>query len=81
MNIPDGLLEEAKARAALEGSTVTGLVVEGLRARLAAPGVEAGTTITLPSRRLGRSAVDLSDNRSVLDLLDSDEDAAFRDHS
>lgn len=75
MNLPDGLLEQAKARAATEGSTVTNLVVEGLRARLAAPPADAGTQISLPTRRLGRSAVDISDNRNVRDVLDSDEDA------
>jgi hypothetical protein len=79
MNLPDSLLAEAKAKAAAEGSTVTQLVVEGLRNRIAAPASATPTTISLPTRNLGRSAVDISDNVAVRDILDSDEDLTYRD--
>lgn len=82
MNLPDGLLEQARARAVAEGSTVTALVIEGLRARLASDGNGgAGTSVILPSRSLGRAAIDMSDNRAVRAVLDADEDNAFRDRS
>jgi hypothetical protein len=43
LNIPDPLVKEAKLRAIEEGKTLTDLLVEGLRARLAE---------TLPTRPL-----------------------------
>jgi hypothetical protein len=79
MNLPDGLLAEAKAKAAAEGSTVTQLVVEGLRSRIAAASSVTTTTVSLPTRKLGRSSVDISDNVAVRDILDSDEDLEYRD--
>jgi len=79
MNLPDSLLAEAKAKAAAEGSTVTQLVIEGLRSRIAAPSAVASTTITLPSRRLGRALVDISDNAAVRGILDAAEEQSFRD--
>ena len=47
LNIPDPLIKDAKRRAVEEGKTLTDLLVEGLRARLAAG---------LPPRRLPVSA-------------------------
>jgi hypothetical protein len=79
MNLPDALLEATKARAAAEGTTVTDLVIEGLRARLAAPRVSERASVNPPTRRLGRQRVDISDNAAVLALLDAESDAAFRD--
>ena len=79
MNLPDGLLAEAKAKAAAEGSTVTQLVVEGLRSRIAAPGAAAVITVSLPTRKLGRALVDVSDNAAVRDILDADEERNYRD--
>ncbi|MHB1173043.1 MAG: hypothetical protein ACYCZY_11265 [Lacisediminihabitans sp.] len=79
MNLPDGLLEQARATAAAEGSTVTQLMIEGLRSRIAGASSEKRSQISLPSRKLGKASVDLSDNRSVRDILDAGEDAAFRD--
>ena len=72
MNLPDSLLAEVKARAAAEGSTVTELVIEGLRGRLAA--TSSTTTVSLPTRNLGRARVDISDNAAVRDALETDED-------
>jgi hypothetical protein len=74
MNLPDSLLAEAKARAIAEGSTVTQLVVEGLRGRLAASSVTQ-TTLSLPTRKLGKARVDVSDNAAVRDFLDDDEES------
>lgn len=79
MNLPDGLLEEAKARAAAEGSTVTQLVIEGLRHRIAAPDQGVSTRVALPSRSLGRARVDLSDNRAVREILDDEADLGRHD--
>lgn len=78
MNLPDGLLEQAKEKAAAEGSTVTQLVIEGLRARIAEPGGPEHV-ISLPRRSLGRARVDVSDGLTVRDILGADEDETFRD--
>jgi hypothetical protein len=79
MNLPDSLLAEAKAKAHAEGSTVTQLVVEGLRSRMATPDAAPLTAVSLPSRDLGRALVDLSDNEAVRMILDADEDSKYRD--
>jgi plasmid stability protein len=61
MNLPDGLLEQAKARAAQTGRTVTSLVEEGLRNLLAASPVPAvRRTLTTDGLPHGRMLVDLS---------------------
>lgn len=80
MNLPDGLLEQAKARALAEGTTVTSLVIDGLRARLADRAGGGPHPAALPSRKLGRAAVDLSDRDAVNDVLDADERDTYRDH-
>jgi hypothetical protein len=80
MNLPDSLLAAAKSKAAAEGSTVTQLVVEGLRARISAPAASATTTISLPSRNLGRALADMSDNAAVREILDAEDDEKYRDH-
>jgi hypothetical protein len=74
MNLPDSLLAEVKAKAAAEGSTVTQLVIEGLRGRLAAS-ASTTTTVSLPTRNLGRARVDISDNAAVRDALETDKDS------
>jgi hypothetical protein len=79
MNLPDSLLAEAKERAIAEGSTVTQLVVEGLRSRIASPAATATTTISLPRRNLGRALVDISDNAALREILEADEDSKYRD--
>lgn len=79
MNLPDGLLEQAKAKAAAEGVTVTRLMIEGLRSRIELPTQSSKQPLTLPSRKLGRSTVDLRDGRAVQEALDADERLAFRD--
>ena len=79
MNLPDGLLEQAKARAAVEGVSVTQLMIEGLRSRIELPAASSNQSVSLPSRRLGRSAIDLRDGREVRFVLEVDERSAFRD--
>jgi hypothetical protein len=79
MNLPDGLLEQAKARAAEEGVTVTRLMIEGLRSRIELPTTSSNQSVSLPSRRLGRSAIDLRDGREVRFVLEVDERSAVRD--
>jgi hypothetical protein len=79
MNLPDGLLEQAKARAAEEGVTVTRLMIEGLRSRIELPATGSNRSVSLPSRRLGGSAIDLRDGREVRFVLEVDERSAVRD--
>ena len=78
MNLPDGLLQHAKAVAAEESITVTELVIQGLRLRIES-GDRATKRVVFPTRSLGRASIDISDNRSVRDLLDSDGDGVLRD--
>jgi plasmid stability protein len=72
INLPDGLAEAAKARAAAEGRTFTSLVEDGLRAVLAAPA--SATPEPLPSYGDpdGRPLVDLLDRNALWDALDAD---------
>jgi hypothetical protein len=79
MNLPDALLEQAKAKAAAEGVSVTRLMIEGLRSRIAVPARSSKQPLSLPSHKLGRSTVDLRDGRAVREVLDADEGSAFRD--
>lgn len=79
MNLPDALLDEARALAAAEGSTVTQLVVEGLRARLSAASAVTRSTVSLPRRKLGRARVDVDDNRAVREVMEADSDEEYRD--
>ncbi|MCU0314057.1 MAG: type II toxin-antitoxin system VapB family antitoxin [Solirubrobacteraceae bacterium] len=74
ITIDDDLLREAKQRAAAEGRTLSDLVGEGLRERLArheAPPPRPFRLVTFGGRGL-RPGVDLSSNAAVLDLLDED---------
>jgi hypothetical protein len=76
LNLPDALVEAAKAKAAAEGRTLTSLIEEGLRAVLAIPGPRAGT-VDLPSfgDPDGRFRVDLSDPDALWAALDGDSPA------
>lgn len=73
INLPDGLGEQAKARAARDGRTFTSLVEEGLRAVLAQP-VDAPEPSPLPTygEPAGRALVDLRDRGAVWAALDAD---------
>lgn len=76
MNLPDGLLEEAKAFAAATGRTMTSVVEEALRKLLDAEATETGQRrITLPvdGRPGGRFLVDLEDKDALWAALDARE--------
>ena len=71
MNLPDGLMDQVRARAAASGRTTTSLVEEALRLLLETPGT--GT----PPRELpaygtpgGRFLVDLEDRDALWAALD-----------
>ena len=75
VRLDDDLLKVAKVRAAQQGITLTQLIDESLRERLATRSrpKKAGP-FRLPSygRRGTRPGVDLDDNRAVRDLMDDD---------
>ncbi len=72
INLPDGLVEQAKARARAEGRTLTSLIAEGLRAVLARP-EPARADAPLPAfgEPGGRVLVDLHDCEAVWSALDA----------
>jgi hypothetical protein len=73
LNLPDALVEAAKAKASAEGRTFTSVVEEGLRAVLTIPDPRS-TTVTLPA--FGdpdqQFLVDLDDRDAVWAALDTD---------
>lgn len=73
INLPDGLAEAAKARAAEQGTTFTNLVIDGLRRVLD----DDPTGVDVPELPVrgdpeGRPLVDLSDRDAVAEALDAD---------
>ncbi|MGH3900257.1 MAG: PIN domain-containing protein [Pseudonocardiaceae bacterium] len=72
INLPDGLAEAAKRRAAEDGRTFTSLVEEGLRRVLADDG--AAHAVRLPSYGdpAGRLLVDVTDREALWAALDAD---------
>ena len=73
INLPDGLAEAAKARAAQEGRTFTSLVTEGLRTVLQRP-AEPADPSPLPSFGDvdGGVHLDLLDREALWAALDED---------
>lgn len=73
INLPDGLVEAAKARAAAEGRTFTSLVAEALRA-VVDQTPEDATQRTLPAfgDPEGAPLVDLEDRDALEAALDAD---------
>jgi hypothetical protein len=73
INLPDGLAEAAKARAAEQGRTFTSLVEEGLRTVLGAGGT-APATGPLPAYGdpAGEVLVDIDDPEALAAALDAD---------
>ncbi len=73
VNIPDSLLEEARARSVAEGRTLGELVSEGLRVLLSRGPAEAPTPfeplVTYGGRGL-QDGVDLDNNAGLLDLME-----------
>jgi plasmid stability protein len=70
LNLPDALVEQAKATAARDGRTLTSLVEEGLRAVL--QGRAAPSPLTLPAYGSGAGAVlvDLDDRDALAAALE-----------
>lgn len=75
VRLDDGLLREAKVRAAEQGITLTQLIDESLRERLSVrPQQQKVGPFRLAAYGQGgvRPGVDLTDNRAVRDLMDED---------
>jgi len=75
VRLNDDLLKEAKVRAAEQGITLTQLIDESLRERLAArPRRMSAEPFQLTTYGKGgtRPGVDLDDNRATRDLMDQD---------
>jgi hypothetical protein len=74
LNIQDQLLAHAKSAAAMQQTTLTRLIEEGLVMRLAVPAKKASTRkLTLPvmnGKGGMRQGVDPTSNRSVLNAMD-----------
>ena len=79
VDLPDELLRQARQQAAQEGTTLTALLADGLRLRLA--GISAGRVRRrrLPVSRVGgglQPGIDPASNASLLDAADDDSAAA-----
>jgi len=74
IKLDDDLARTAKARAAEQGITFTQLIDESLRERLSSRPPRGGSAKPLVLPTYGeeglRAGVDLTDNRSVRDLMD-----------
>jgi hypothetical protein len=78
LNLPDGLVMQAKAHAAASGQTLTSLVEEGLRLVLeqhAIPHPIAPEPLPAYGRAEGRILVELADRDAVWAILDEDRPA------
>jgi len=79
VDLPDELLTQARSRAADEGTTLTALLADGLRLRLARRVPSASDRRPLPvSRNSGGTQpwIDPGSNASLLDAADDDSAAA-----
>ena len=73
VDLPDELLRQARKRAAEEGTTLTALLAEGLRLRLAGPHPGRRRPRRLPTSTVGgglQAWIDPSSNASLLDAAD-----------
>ena len=74
LNIQDNLLANAKAAAAMQRTTLTRLIEEGLTMRLATPAKTAalrGVTLPVMKGKGGlRSGIDPTSNRAMLDAME-----------
>ncbi len=78
LDIDDALVTRAKIAAARRRTTLTRLVEEGLRLRLAEPRRATAARVVLPVFNGGggmRPGIDPCSNRSMLDAADGDDDA------
>jgi hypothetical protein len=85
INLPDGLLAQAKKEAADSGSTLTELIAEAIRGLLVrrrnAPhqGMEAiPVSLTTRGTQGLQPGVDLDDTSSLLDIMDGLDDSGRR---
>lgn len=79
VDLPDGLLRQARERAAKEGTTLTALLADGLRLRLSSARPRSRRPRPLPVSRVGGGLqpwIDPSSNASLLDAADGDSAAA-----
>jgi hypothetical protein len=79
VDLPDELLRQARGRAAEEGTTLTALLADGLRLRLAGATTGPDRRRRLPVSRVGgglQSWIDPASNASLLDAADDDGAAA-----
>lgn len=79
VDLPDDLLAQARRRAGDEGTTLTALLSDGLRLRLARRAPQLAVRRPLPvSRNCGgmQSWIDPGSNASLLDAADDDGAAA-----
>lgn len=74
INLPDGLIEQAKARAAAEGRTLTSLIAEGLRRVLERDDARPADQEPLPAfgEPSARPLIDLRDREALWTALDAD---------
>ena len=70
LNLDDDLIREAKKRAAEDGTTLTHVVEEGLRAVLDDRPPAEPYVFEWPTHKGGRFIVDPADRDAVYDLLD-----------
>ncbi|HEX6388140.1 MAG TPA: hypothetical protein VFZ89_01790 [Solirubrobacteraceae bacterium] len=74
VDLPDELLRDARVQAAREGTTLTALLADGLRLRLARRG-KADQPRPLPHSSVGGGLqpwIDPASNASLLDAADAD---------
>jgi len=79
VDLPDELLWQARQRAAQEGTTLTSLLADGLRLRLAPATTPSRRPRRLPVSKLGGGLqpwIDPASNASLLDAADDDGAAA-----
>ena len=77
VRLGDALLQEAKREAAKTGMTLTALIEESLRERLARsrtnPDVRPPVRLTTTGRGGVHPGIDLDDSASLLDLMDASD--------
>lgn len=71
LDLPDGLMEAARARAAEEGRTLTSLIEEGLRAMLADRAGHPPVQLSAYGTGTGTLLVELDDREALAEALDS----------
>ena len=79
VDLPDELLRQARSRAAEEGTTLTALLADGLRLRLAGAATAPKRPRRLPVSQVGGGLqpwIDPASNASLLDAADDDRAVA-----